>query len=174
MTPDLIRERAMYLYIVEGESCNGIAKIIRSEYKTKTTAKTVTSWVKTPDQVGMTWDDRKKAVVSRSIAQVEIIAENREVETLQRTQNIADSLYDMLVAKNAPNIKTFESAVYAFKEISKFETELRKSRDSNTPMAIVQAMLEVFASNAQVAKVIQENWAYLSQQIQKKIMGESQ
>jgi transposase len=174
MTPEKIRERAMYLYVVEGESCNSIAKILRDEYKTKTTAKSVQAWSKDPDQIGMTWEDRKKAVASRSLAKVEVIAEDRSVEILQRTQTVADSLYNMIVAKNAPGIKTFESAVYAFKEISKFEQELRKSRDSNTLMAIVQAMLEVFASSPQVAKVIQENWAYLSQQIQKKIMGESQ
>lgn len=174
MTPELIRERALFLFVVEGHSYNSIAKIIRSEYKTKTTAKSIQAWASQPDHIGMTWDDRKKAVLNRSIAKVEIIAEDRETENLQRVQNISDTLYNLIMAKNAPGIKTFEGAVYAFKEISKFEKELRKSRDSNTPMAIVQAMLEVFASSPQVAKVIQENWAYLSQQIQKKIMGDAQ
>ncbi|EMK22370.1 hypothetical protein [Leptospira kirschneri] len=156
-----IRERAFFLYAISGSgsSLNAVAKQIREEFETKTTAKTVKEWAEEKDKDGLTWKDKRNRLVVRTEKRVEILAENRLLEIKSRTKNIVDSLYNMLTSKKAPGLTSFENAVYAFKNISEYELKLEKMEgDRLHPLTIVNAIFEVLQECPPVAQAIQENW----------------
>ncbi|EMM77039.1 hypothetical protein [Leptospira santarosai] len=160
-TEPAIRERAFFLYVISGSgsSKNSVAKQIRSEYGTKTTAKTIDEWSKEKDTDGLTWNDKRNRLVVRAEKRVEVIVEDRLVEIKSRTKNIVDSLYTMLMDKKAPGLTSFENAVYAFKNLSEYELKLnRMDGDRLHPLTIVNAIFEVLQECEPVAKVIQEHW----------------
>ncbi|MFA4796549.1 hypothetical protein [Leptospira kirschneri] len=156
-----IRERAFFLYAISGSgsSLNAVAKQLRAEFGTKTTAKTVQEWAEEKDKDGLTWKDKRNRLVVRTEKRVEILAENRLLEIKSRTKNIVDTLYKMLTDKKAPGLTSFENAVYAFKNLSEYELKLeRMEGDRLHPLTIVNAIFEVLQECEPVAKVIQEHW----------------
>ncbi|MBM9579705.1 hypothetical protein JWG45_21380 [Leptospira sp. 201903070] len=160
-TEPAIRERAFFLYAISGSgsSKNSVAKQIRSEYGTKTTAKTIDEWSKEKDNDGLTWEDKRKRLVVKVEKRIEVVAEDRLAEIKSRTKNIVDTLYKLLTDKKAPGLTSFENAVYAFKNLSEYELKLnRMDGDRLHPLTIVNAIFEVLQECEPVAKVIQENW----------------
>ncbi|WP_061271048.1 hypothetical protein [Leptospira interrogans] len=156
-----IRERGFFLYAISGSgsSFNAVAKQLRLEFGTKTTAKTVQEWAEEEDKDGLTWKKKRERLVVRAEKRVEVIAENRLVEIKSRTKNIVDTLYKMLTDKKAPGLTSFENAVYAFKNISEYELKLeRMEGDRLHPLVIVNAIFEVLQECPPVAQAIQENW----------------
>ncbi|EMJ52035.1 hypothetical protein LEP1GSC013_3528 [Leptospira interrogans serovar Valbuzzi str. Duyster] len=85
-----IRERGFFLYAISGSgsSFNAVAKQLRLEFGTKTTAKTVQEWAEEEDKDGLTWKKKRERLVVRAEKRVEVIAENRLVEIKSRTKNI--------------------------------------------------------------------------------------
>ncbi|UOG61445.1 hypothetical protein [Leptospira noguchii] len=160
-TEPAIRERAFFLYVISGSgsSFNSVAKQLRSEFNSKTTAKSVKEWSLEKDKDGLTWNDKRNRLVVRAEKRVEVIVEDRLVEIKSRTKNIVDSLYKKLTDKKAPGLSSFENAIYAFKNISEYELKLnRMDGDRLHPLTIVNAIFEVLQECEPVAKVIQEHW----------------
>nr|WP_000207860.1 hypothetical protein [Leptospira interrogans] len=156
-----IRERGFFLYAISGSgsSFNAVAKQLRLEFGTKTTAKTVQEWAEEEDKDGLTWKKKRERLVVRAEKRVEVIAENRLVEIKSRTKNIVDTLYKMLTDKKAPRLTSFENAVSVFKNISEYELKLeRMEGDRLHPLVIVNAIFEVLQECPPVAQAIQENW----------------
>ncbi|TGL06485.1 hypothetical protein EHQ43_08720 [Leptospira bouyouniensis] len=159
MTPEIIRERAFFLYLIGGESFNSIAITLRSEFGTRTTAKSVQTWATKKDSIGMTWEDRRKVVTQKAESHIEVVAENRLVEIRSRTKKIIDTIYESMISANAPGIKTLEGAAYAFKTLAEFETKLSDMEDSKvSPMMLIQSFFNALMKCKPVSVVIEKHW----------------
>ncbi len=159
MTPEIIRERAFFMFLVSGESYNSIALALRTEFGTRTTAKSVQAWATKKDSVGMNWEDRRKVVTQKAESRIEVVAENRLVEIRSRTKKIIDTIYDSMIAAGAPGIKTLEGAAYAFKTLAEFETKLADIEDSKlSPMMLIQSFFNALMKCKPVSVVIEKHW----------------
>ncbi|RHX89864.1 hypothetical protein [Leptospira stimsonii] len=159
-TEPAIRERAFFLYAISGSgsSKNSVAKQIRSEYGTKTTAKTIDEWSKEKDKDGLTWEDKRNRIVARAEKQVEVIAENRLVEIQNRTKTIADLLYKK-ITEETPKLTSLDNAIYAYKAISELELTLpQKYGTQLNPSEIISVVLKLFKRCEPVGRAISDHW----------------
>ncbi|NCN11249.1 MAG: hypothetical protein GW938_15535 [Leptospira sp.] len=171
MTSEIIRERAFYLYLIQGDSYNSIATTIRSEFGTRTTSKSIQAWSNKKDSAGMTWEDRRLAVTERTNHRVEVLAENSMVELRNRTSKLAEIIYNQLISDNAPKLKTFEGSVFAFKSLAEFEAKLAEAEEKKvTPFMIVNMIFEAITQVSDVNKAIKDNWDEVSMIIHEKFI----
>ncbi|MCR8647688.1 hypothetical protein [Leptospira interrogans] len=160
-TEPAIRERAFFLYAISGSgsSVNAVAKQLREEFGTKTTAKTVREWAEEKDKDGLTWKEKRSRLVVRAEKRVEVIAEDRLVEIKKRTKRIADILYEKLISRDAPGLSTFDNAIHSFTKIADYELSIDKKYGGQLhPFEIVNVVLKVFHRCEPVSNVISEHW----------------
>lgn len=159
-TEPAIRERAFFLYAISGSgsSLNAVAKQIREEFGTKTTAKTVKEWAEEKDKDGLTWKDKRERLVVRAEKRVEVIVENRLVEIQNRTKTIADLLYKK-ITEETPKLTSLDNAIYAYKAISELELTLPQKYGAQlNPSEIISVVLKLFKRCEPVGRAISDHW----------------
>ncbi len=174
---DAIKSRAFYLYLCEEDDPKTIAKRIRSEFKSKTPAKQIETWLKESDEKGLTWKEKKSKVQTQAMARIERLAEDVVVKVKERTSTLSSRLYDSLVSSQ-PEIKSLEGAIYAFKALSEMEISLDdRIKHENSPLRVAEALFRALEQIEPVAKVIQRHWPEIQKRLQEhlgKPNGEAQ
>lgn len=170
-----IKLRGLALFL-QFKNFEEIARLLKDEYSMpKLSANTVRRWAEAADSAGMTWEDIRKRVVSVMRRNVEEKTADMLAEIKEKSKTIEQRLYDQLVKKSAPKIKSFEGAVYAFKTLAEFNIKLEAHQNASvSPFVIVQTLLEIFNEIPRVRKAIEANWDTITEQVRMRITADGE
>lgn len=169
---DTVKLRAYTLYL-QGLNFEQISSQLKKDFNLpKLRGQTIKSWAEKPDDDGRTWDEHRSRVRESMRQNAEESYRTRYAEIRAKAETISEKLYDQLLDETV-KIKSYEGAIYAFKGISEFVINLSEmEHNSQHPVIIVQAMLEVFREIPAVRKAIKDNWARIAREIQGRLSGE--
>lgn len=170
---DTVKLRAYTLYL-QGLNFEQIASALKKDFNLpKLRGQTIKSWAEKADDDGRTWDEHRSKVRESMRQNAEDAYRTRYAEIRAKAETIQEALFSQLIDEKKASIKSFEGAVYAFKGISEFVINLSEmEHNSQHPVIIVQAMLEVFREIPAVRKAIKDNWARIAREIQGRLSGE--
>ena len=151
------------MYIVEGLTCEAIAKVLKTEYP-KITGVTIRKWADAKNQTNETWDDiknRKLQLDERRILKTETskrrilinqVAELQEKMRLQIMREMEEG-----------SAKVSPADLFNF---AKFGIALEEQEKQNwNPDGIAEKLLNILYSNKKVKKVLEDNMIFLLPQI---------
>ena len=169
---DTVKLRAYTLYL-QGLNFEQIASALKKDFNLpKLRGQTIKSWAEKADDDGRTWDEHRNRVRESMRQNAEKAYRTRYAEIRAKAETISEKLYDQILDETV-KIKSYEGAIYAFKGISEFVINLSEmEHNSQHPVIIVQAMLEVFREIPAVRKAIKDNWARIAREIQGRLSGE--
>lgn len=120
MYNDIIKSNAYLLY-AQGHSFRAIAEMLRTHPGCeKLTHNTIKSWAETPDENGLTWDDRKKEIAALMRKNEKDIVVKTQAELLESSQKALSAIMDDILYSSL-DFKTKDAAVYAFKALAEWQ-----------------------------------------------------
>ena len=172
MYPTSVKTRARNLYIVKGMSCEAIANLLKKEYP-KINSNTIRKWSEEKIKGQRTWAQEKNAVEVDVVERVHEATVSRITEIRSKAKILSDEVFKKLVDKNAPEAKSYEGLVYAFKAMASFEAQLAKQEGESgklSPMQVIQVILQIFQSIPTVRKSIEDNWKVISERMHQQLL----
>jgi len=170
--PQSVKTRAYNYFVAKGETCEAIARLLKKEYP-KITANTIRKWSEEKSKTRRSWIEEKESVEKDVVERVKESTVSATVEIRRKNKILTDEIFKRILEKSAPEAKSFEGLIYAFKAIASFDAQLEKEageKDKLTPAQVIQIILEIFQSNTKIAKVIREEWSSVSERLHKQLL----
>lgn len=149
---------------LQGKSFATIADILTDKFKKSVRPQTVFSWAKKYD-----WEESRKEVMLATRKEIQRREESRLVELGKKARNLADKLYEDLIANDSPKIGSKEGGAYAFKAIAEFELMIEKNRGNVSPAILAQSIMEVMMDIPSIRKVIEKEWDKVARGLAEKM-----
>jgi len=158
---DIAKEKAYRLFVI-GKSITEIAKEMKRDFPTVSKS-TVSKWAKEKDARGLTWDERRTAIVTARETNLDSKLSLVRKKILEQSFEIKEKLYGKML--NA-DVKTFEGAVFAFGKISEFILELSEAEKKNPhPIEVIQTFMTVLSEIPEVRDSIEKHWDEIQKMI---------
>lgn len=172
--PQSVKTRAYNYFVAKGYTCEAIARLLRKEYP-KITANTVRAWSETrsPNPNKLTWVEEKESVERDVVERVNEKTVSATVEIRRKNKILTEEIFKRIIDKSAPEAKSFEGLIYAFKAIASFDAQLEKEageKDKLSPAQVIQIILEIFQANPKIATVIRAEWASVSEKLHQQLL----
>ncbi|HMV45546.1 MAG TPA: hypothetical protein PK079_24050 [Leptospiraceae bacterium] len=175
MYPQSIKTRAYHLFVTKGYTCERIAKELRKEYP-KITGNTIRKWSEErTDNNSQTWIEQKNSIEKNVVERINEKTISAIVDIRAKNKILIQEIFKRIIDKSAPEAKSFEGLIYAFKAISSFEAQLEKDageKDKLSPAQVIQIILEIFQANPKIANVIRAEWHSVSEQLHQQLLDE--
>ena len=170
MYAESVKIRAYTLFISPGESPEEIARILKADHP-RITAKTIRKWAETPDQDGMTWEDRRSSIQTEVRRSLDEQAVSTRARMKGRLETVLQKLYDDLHnEKLTPKFKTLEGAAHAIKSVAQFLVQLEdQEQDRWSSVMAAQVIMEIFTEIPEVRRVVEKHWTTIWKQIQSRL-----
>ncbi|MBE7439110.1 MAG: hypothetical protein HS115_11685 [Spirochaetales bacterium] len=151
-----VKERAFALYL-QGHNPEQIAAALRPQYA-RLSANTVRKWAE-PGDPEQSWDARRSDVDRAVRRRIEEQSATARVQIRHQVQTLRQSLYERLVSEQAPEAKSFEGSVYAFRALLKAEMDIEAEAENRfSPLMAAEALLEALHDHPEVRKVLKKHW----------------
>jgi len=152
-----VKERAFALYL-QGQNPEQIAGVLRQHYP-KLSANTVRKWAEA-EQDGDNWDSRRQDVDRAARRRIEEQSALSRSQIKHQVTSLRQTLYNKLISEAAPEAKSYEGSVYAFRALLKAELEIESEEENRfSPLMAAEALLEALHDHPEVRKVMKKHWA---------------
>lgn len=170
--PQSVKTRAYSYFVVKGYNCETIARMLKKEYP-KINAGTILAWAKAKTKTTRSWIEEKESVEKDVVERVNEKTVSVIVGIRSKNKILIDEIFKRILDKSAPEAKSLEGMIYAFKAIASFEAQLEKEsgeKDKLTPAQVIQIILEIFQSNPKIATVIRAEWTSVSEKLHRQLL----
>ena len=129
---------------------------------------TVSKWAEKPDENGQTWRDHRQRVLQQAAKSIEKRHKTKLLEHQKRAELLYDGLFERLL-EDAPPVKSYEGAIYAFKSLSEFILKAEGDKEKPAALLVVQTLIDVLCEIPSIDKAIQKNWVTIREKIRERL-----
>lgn len=169
MYSNSIKNKAYALYL-QGSNAEQISKALEDYTDKKIAPNTIRGWIEKEDSNGETWDDQKTKIEYQVRQRIENEATTEKQQVRTRVSTLSKALFDNLVNEKAPEVKSFEGAIYAFKALSEMSINLEDEDNERwSPVNAAHIILEELNNIPEVRKMLKKHWKKIQVGIAQKL-----